>query len=116
MFRGSDLIYLTVDKLGQSLITYLQNPDQSSRNSFLNLTKMLMFLNASFIRAIDGVLSGGDTKKNPKKQNSEYSEHNWDDRRYKILVQIFNIFQLPLEKLWSLCIAEEEFVKYIEST
>lgn len=115
LIRGSDLIYLTIDKLGKILTTFLQSNEPADKDSYLNLIKMLFFLNVGFVGVIDKELlassesTGG--RKNNKKLNSEFDVHDWENRRYKILIQIYNVMQLPIEKLWNQCIAEEEFVK-----
>lgn len=81
------------------------------------------------MRAIDGVVAaagagggggggsggGGAASKGGRKgatgSGADVEAHAWEDKRYKMMLQLFNVFQLPLEKLWSLCIAEENFVK-----
>lgn len=119
--RGLDLIYLTVDKLGRELTEFFAQTtvDSVERDSYLNLTKMLIYLSVGFVRAIDEIKADAASpdlgaKKGGKRaggSGSEVDAHSWEDRRFKILVQLFNLFHMPLEKLWVLCIAEEGFVK-----
>lgn len=125
LMRAVDLVFLSIDKLGQILATHLADKGTSEtataaaadavpfdREAHLNLTKMLLYLSASFVRAIDGVVTGGGgAAAKPGKKSLEMEAFAWEDKRYKLLLQLFNVFQLPLEKLWSLCIAEESFVK-----
>lgn len=119
LMRGFDLIYLTVDKLGRELSEFFKQAtvDAVERDSYLNLTKMLVYLSVGFVRAIDEVNGAANTpdvgaKKGSKKSGGpELDVHNWEDRRFKVLVQLFNFFSMPLDKLWSLCIAEETFVE-----
>lgn len=113
LIRASDLLYLTVDKLGQLLTTYLQNTDPAEQNGYLNLTKMILYLEIGLVRSIDQVVlsADGGTKKSGRKQTNDNESNDWDLKRYRILVQIYNFIQLPLEKLWSVAIAEEDFVK-----
>lgn len=122
LIRGLDLVFLTVDKLGRELTEFFNQTtlDPVERESYLNLTKMLTYLSVGFVRAIDEVKAGGSspdvgTKKGSKKGGGggggEADANSWEDRRFKVLVQLFNLFHMPLEKLWSLCIAEESFVE-----
>lgn len=115
--RASDLIFDTTDKLGRILTAFFQQNNTTERDSHLNLTKMVLFLNIGFARAIDVVMNDGQTdglqKKNTKKAMgcNDNDLYKFDERKYKILVQVHNLMQLPLEKLWNQCIAEEDFVK-----
>lgn len=114
--RASDQIFDATDKLGRILTAFFQQNNMTERDSHLNLTKMVLFLNIGFARAIDVVMNDGQTdgaqKKNTKKAICNDNDlYKFDERKYKILVQVHNVMQLPLEKLWSLCIAEEDFVK-----
>lgn len=135
LMRATDLLFLTIDKLGKQLAAHLADKSKPAavtaetdsttsettpafdREAYLNLTKMLLYLSTGFVRAIDEVVasSGGGGPKTGKKAsgagNMEMEAYAWDEKRYKIMLQVFNVFQLPLEKLWSLCIAEESFVK-----
>lgn len=135
LMRAADLLFLTIDKLGKQLAAHLADksnaaaaavePDSTSgdlpptfdREAYLNLTKMLLYLSVGMVRAIDGVVmasgSGAAAKAGKKSAGAgmETEAYAWDEKRYKMMLQVFNVFQLPLEKLWSLCIAEESFVK-----
>lgn len=98
------------------------------RDAHLNLTKMLLYLSTGFVRAINGLfVSGGSApggattaaaagraggkKTAAANQQLDVESFGWEEKRYKIMLQVYNVFQLPLQKLWSLCIAEENFVK-----
>jgi condensin complex subunit 1 len=48
-------------------------------------------------------------KKNSKK--SECEDFNWEEKSHGAMVLLYNLLQLPLNKLWDPPIAEEEFVK-----
>lgn len=111
--RGCDLVYLTADKLGNLLATYLQSNNNADRNSHLNLTKMVLFLSVGLVKCMDNVTGedSGSKKTTQKNRQSDMDTTEWNERRYKTLVQIYNVIQLPLEKLWSESIAEEAFVK-----
>lgn len=116
MLRACDLLYVTIDKFGQKLSTYLQGTELTQQNSYLNLMKMTMFLIIGMVKCIDHangdeVAAAAVSKKSGKRQLQDMG-YEWDSKRYSILVQIFNFMsQLPLEKLWSESIAEEDFVK-----
>lgn len=114
--RASDQIYDTTDKLGRILTAFFQQNNMTERDSHLNLTKMVLFLNIGFARAIDVLMNDGQTdgvpKKNTKKaMGNDNDLYKFDERKFNILVQVHNVMQLPLEKLWTLSIAEEDFVK-----
>lgn len=110
-----------MDKLGKELTEFFGQTvvDSVERESYLNLTKMMIYLCVGFVRAIDEVKKGGTSpdvgaKKGAKRVGGgagELDVHSWEDRRFKVLVQLLNLFHMPLEKLWSLCIAEESFVE-----
>lgn len=112
-----------MDKLGKELTEFFNQTtvDPVERESYLNLSKMLVYLSVGFIRAIDNVKTSTGSpdvgaKKGGKKVSGnggtgDMDMHHWDDRRFKMLVQLYNLFNMTLEKLWSLCIAEESFVE-----
>lgn len=67
------------------------------------------------VKCIDQVkqqaqIDSGQTKKG-KKRTDEFDTQDWDQKRFKFLVQLYNIMQLPLERLWNPPVAEENFVK-----
>lgn len=142
--RAFDLLYVTIDKLGNNLMQFLssnehENDDDPSsgspanssasthgRQSYLNLTKMIMFLMVNVVRKIELSLNSLQQQQQPfqaKKrgrggkvpvnlENNELSG-TWDDKRQKFLIQLYNVLQFPLEKLWSPPIAEENFVRLV---
>lgn len=88
---------------------------------YLNLIKMVMYLLVSTIRAVDLFVINGKNnstsakggRKNKKNSNdhslSEFDRY--EAKRYDVLIQICNIMQMPIDKLWQISIAEENFVK-----
>lgn len=116
LLRGIDLLFNTIDKLGQTLTTYLQKNEESERNSYLNLVKMVLFLKIQLVITIDDKLSNSESGIGGKKGNKKASAGNetsyeWDDKRYRSMTQIYNVIQLPIEALWNTSIPEENFVK-----
>lgn len=129
IIRANDLMFSTVHAMGNILTSQLQNNDIQNRNSLLNLTKMNLFLSIGLVRAVDQQIDGQQSHKkggasvssqsSSKKQQqqhpsgSDYDYHEWDNKRFKFLVQLFNVFNLPLEKLWPDSITEDDFVTMI---
>lgn len=116
LFRSIDLLFNTIDKLGQSLTTFLQKNEEAERNSYLNLVKMVLFLKVELIKVIDEKLLNLDLAVGGKRMNRKGSSGNelnfeWDDKRYRSITQIYNLVQLPIEALWHTSIPEENFVK-----
>lgn len=116
LIRAIDILYNTGEKYGQMIGDYLKKTELNEPTSYLNLTKMVMYLLVSTVRAID-VAAKNDTNETGAKKGKKTSvadaipKPNWDGKRYQVLVQIFNIMQMPLEKLWNMLIVEEEFIK-----
>ncbi|XP_075166034.1 CAP-D2 condensin subunit [Haematobia irritans] len=123
LMRSFDLLYLTVDKLGNVLAPFLAvsaPPTNQERNSHLNLTKMCMFLMVNVVRKIDSNIlrmqqeqQTNQQKKRGKNADTVEQYPDWEHKRGKFLVQLYNILQFPLEKLWSPPLAEENFVNLI---
>lgn len=115
LMRAMEILQNTARKFGEVLDNYLKQRELVQLSKYLNLTKMLMYLMTSLVRAIDGVVKDTtnepNQKKTSKKQSDRADVYDWNDRRYKVLTLILNLMQLPLEKLWTVSIAEEEFVK-----
>lgn len=124
LMRAFDLLYITVDKLGQRLAPILSCSDTAQsledRQKYLNLTKMSLFLQVSVVRRIDSVCAQvqqqqlqSQQKKRSKQTETLEQYPDWDSKRGRFLVQLFNILQFPLEKLWNPPVAEENFVNLI---
>lgn len=121
LMRTFDLLYITVDKLGQRLAPVLSCSDGLShqeRCGYLNLTKMSIFLYISTVKKIDQAVQRSreqaqqnQQKKRGKQVDSLDQHKDWDTKRCKFLVQLFNVMQFPLEKLWNPPLVEENFVK-----
>ncbi|XP_058451548.1 condensin complex subunit 1 isoform X2 [Malaya genurostris] len=124
LVRAYDLLFIAVDRLGTMLAELLGRPDlqREDRLQSLNAVKMLIYLMGGIVKAIDahvntskenaGLLKkGGATKKKDTDPPVEVLE--WDNKRYRCIVQLYNLFQLPLEKLWDPPVCEESFVDLI---
>lgn len=115
LLRSFDLLYLIVDKLGNLLVPFLQKNDISSeeRSTYLNGTRMIMFCMCQSIKAIDAVFGFDDNSKKVggKKSNVELEAHDWESKKNRSFIQIFNFIDLPLEKLWDPPVPDESFVK-----
>ncbi|XP_036674153.3 condensin complex subunit 1 [Drosophila suzukii] len=120
LMRSFDLLYLTVDKLFQDLqplLTATEPLSNQQRKSYLNLTKMTLFLQVSTVKKINNSVQQAlrDQQVNVQKKRAKQADGleqfpNWDAKRSKFLVQLFNVLQCPLEKLWSPPVAEEDFI------
>ncbi|KAH8279002.1 hypothetical protein KR018_012246 [Drosophila ironensis] len=126
LMRCFDLLYITVDKLGQDLQASLSANKEPLSNQqrckYLNLTKMTLYLQVNTVKRIDVVVQQtlrdqqtNMQKKRGIKQHQEVLEQfpDWDVKRGKFLVQLFNVLQCPLEKLWSPPVVEEDFVSML---
>lgn len=76
---------------------------------------MVLFLKVGLIKTIDDKLANpesiGVKKTNKKSAAGNEMNYEWDDKRYRSIVQIYNVVQLPIEVLWHTSIPEENFVK-----
>ncbi|KAH8386028.1 hypothetical protein KR200_008218 [Drosophila serrata] len=124
LMRAFDLLYLTVDNLGQALqplLTASEPMSNQQRTKYLNLTKMTLYLQVNIVRKIDNGFQQAqrDGQLNAQKKRGKQAEQSlenfpdWDIKRGKFLVQLFNVMQCPLEKLWSPPVAEEDFVSMV---
>lgn len=100
------------------LDAYLKQETLDRQNDFLNLTKMVMYLLVSTVRAVDVFVKNhqaqASTAAGRKKKNTDDSlPHfiSYDTKRYEVIIQCCNIMQLPIEKLWNMSIIDEDFVK-----
>lgn len=115
--RALDMLYRTTEKVGKMLDTYLHQDTLDRQNDFLNLIKMVMYLVITSVRAIDTFMKkncqeptgGRKNKKNSVDQTAFGAAY--EVKRYEVLMQVCNIMQLPIEKLWNMSIVEEDFVK-----
>lgn len=118
LIRAVDLLYRTTENLGTMLDTYLMKNKLDRQMDYLNLIKMLMYLLVSTIRAVDlfvkkNAMPAKSGRKN-KKNSDDHSLSEFDRyeaKRFDVLIQICNIMQMPIDKLWQISIAEENFVK-----
>ncbi|KAJ6644617.1 Condensin complex subunit 1 [Pseudolycoriella hygida] len=114
LIKAIDLLFNTIDKMGQMLTTFLQRNEEAERNSYLNLLKMVLFIKIELIEAIDKKVmqpdSPGSKKTNKKGSYGNEMHFEWDDKRYRSITQIYNVLQLPIENLWHTSIPEESFV------
>jgi condensin complex subunit 1 len=115
MSRAYDLLWLDIDNLGKYLATLLQKAEISAleRLAALNATKMQCYAMIGTVKVIDQTIQAANEGMEKKKKRDMGCEEfeNWDERRFKSLVQLYNLIQLPLEKLWDPPVPEESFVK-----
>lgn len=72
---------------------------------------MFIYAQITLIKKIDKDVFTYTETKGKKKHCPEDLEHiQYEEKRYKALLQLFNMIQLPLEHLWSPPVAEEAFV------
>uniref|UniRef100_A0A182QXQ5 Condensin complex subunit 1 n=1 Tax=Anopheles farauti TaxID=69004 RepID=A0A182QXQ5_9DIPT len=121
LLRAYDQLYGALDRLGNTMANLLSRKeiDVTERLSALNAVKMLCFLVNGMVKAIDAHVNAANekaavSKKGKKQTNSEQVEAlDWDNKRYQCIVQLYNVMQLPLEKLWDPPVCEESFVDVI---
>ncbi|KAH8370062.1 hypothetical protein KR093_002055, partial [Drosophila rubida] len=123
LMRAFDLLYLTVDQLGGQLAPLLASnepPSSQDRVRFLNLTKMCVYLIINTVKRVDVVVQQAlkEQQLNQQKKRGKQAETleqypDWDVKRGKFLIQLYNIMQHQLEKLWSPPVAEENFVSMV---
>ncbi|KAL5282585.1 NCAPD2 family protein [Megaselia abdita] len=124
--RSFDLLYASFEKLTNQLLSFLddsagaQQEGGRSRNEFLNLVKMSVYLFVNVAKAIDQQCMqqrslGNPTGKKNKKSNENTEDEftNWNKKCFSFLCKIYNILQINIEKLWSPPVAEESFVNLI---
>lgn len=115
--RAVDILYQTTDNLGQILDNYLKQDTLDRQNDFLNLIQMVIYLLVNTIRAMDNSMkdnikqSKAAGRKNKRKDDSLPIVSSYNQKRYEVMLQMCNIMQLPIEKLWNMSIIEDDFVK-----
>ncbi|XP_031627006.1 condensin complex subunit 1-like [Contarinia nasturtii] len=125
LIRAVDILYNTMERLGQWLNDYFKLPASSQESSdeqkdYLNLTKMVMYLLVSTLKVTDKCQKDQTTPPKStgrkKKKNLDESQPyfiTYEKKRYEVLIQICNIMQMPIEKLWNMLIVEENFVNLV---
>lgn len=115
--RAIDILYQTAESMGHLLSAYLGQDTFDRQNDFLNLIKMVMYLMVSSVRAIDSFIKKNSqespaSRKN-KRTTGEQSAHlmSYGTKRFNMLIQVCNIMQLPIEKLWNMSTIDEDFIK-----
>uniref|UniRef100_A0A182JZF4 Condensin complex subunit 1 n=1 Tax=Anopheles christyi TaxID=43041 RepID=A0A182JZF4_9DIPT len=120
LLRAYDQLYGAIDKLGNTMADLLSRKemDTTERQSALNAVKMFMFLVNGLVKSIDAHVNAATEKlptKRGKKQttNEQLEALDWDSKRYQCIIQLYNLMQLPLEKLWDPPVCEESFIDVI---
>lgn len=118
LVRSVDALYRTTETLGQMLNTYLKQDTLDRQTDYLNLIKMVMYLLVNTVRVIDVFVknnlaqnTGGGRKKQKNTDDSLPHIISYEEKRYDVLIQVCNIMQLPIEKLWNMSIVDQDFVK-----
>lgn len=114
--RALDILYQTSENMGHLLTAYLNRDTLDRQNDFLNLIKMTMYLHVSSVRAIDSFFkkTGQESpagRKNKKNTSETAYLTSYETKRYNALIQVCNVMQLPIEKLWNVSTIDEDFVK-----
>lgn len=121
--------------MGNKLSSFLSTDDRESRRrsnttndggdhdrqDYLNLVKMTLFLQMNIVRKVESILQAHKketftTKKRGRASTAINNEsydvvEAWKEKRRKFLIQLYNIMQFPLERLWSPPLVEEDFVR-----
>lgn len=117
LVRAVDLLYRTTENLGQMLNNYLKQETLDRQTDFLNLTKMVIYLLVTTVRAVDVFVKNNLTQANAGRKNKKSVDDSlphyisYETKRFDVLVQVCNFMQLPIEKLWNMSIVDEDFVK-----
>ena len=119
LVRAVELLYRTAESLGQMLDAYFKEGTFSRQNEFLNLIKMVMYLLVSTVRVVDVFVKNNMAQSNAaagrknKKNTDDSLPHfiSYETKRYDILIQVCNIMQLSIDKLWQNSIVDQDFVK-----
>lgn len=120
LYRTIDVLYKTTEDLGQKLDEYLKQETLDRQHDFLNLLKMVIYLLVTTVRVIDEFVKNNTSqnastgrKKSKQSYNDDQAIHytSYEKKRKDVLVQICNIMELPIEKLFPNSIPEEDFVK-----
>ncbi|XP_058115877.1 condensin complex subunit 1 [Anopheles ziemanni] len=120
LLRAYDQLYGAIDKLGKIMAETLSRKEieQEDRLALLNAVKMLAFLMNGVVKVVDAHVNAANekvmAKKSKKQTNNEQVEAlDWDNKRYQCILQLYNLMQLPLEKLWDPPVCEESFVDVV---
>lgn len=120
LIRAVDILYFTTENLGKLLNNYLKQETLDRQNDFLNLTKMVIYLLVANVRAIDVFVKNKSTPAQTGRKNKKSNINDslpdlkvYQEKRYNVLIQICNIMQMPIDRLWPMSIVEEDFVKYV---
>ncbi|XP_069703056.1 condensin complex subunit 1 [Periplaneta americana] len=122
--KGWNIIMKGCSVLQNSLTILLDEGDFDNdlRFKMVNITKMTAYILVQMMQSFEDKLSQKpgvllDTGRGRKKnKNQEYDDFNWESKSHGALVLLYNILQLPLNKLWEPPIAEEEFVNLIANS
>lgn len=113
LFRALDILYNSSKKYAETTSLYLKQSDNNRPKPYQTLTKMTLYLLVATVRAIDDVIKAENADaaaKKGRKQMIDHTDQRWEEHRYDVMMQVFHIIQLPLEKLWNMAIPDETFV------
>lgn len=112
IFRAMEILFESIDKIGKLLADFLQqtNPAHRERCEMLNALKMLLYAQITLVKCVDKEVFVSEGKKTKKQSPEEAETTKWENHRYKALLQLFNVLQLPLSNLWDPPVPEEPFV------
>lgn len=107
-----ELLYSSIDTLGKELADFLQKSNTTVRErcSMLNTLKMLIYASIAMVKRLDKDVFVSDGKKQKKNSPEDMENGKWEEKRYRVLLQLFNLLQLPLGNLWDPPVTEEAFV------
>ncbi|KAJ9587397.1 hypothetical protein L9F63_019072, partial [Diploptera punctata] len=122
--KGWNIIIKGYSALSSSLGVIFDEDDLDNDMQFkmLNITKMMTYILTQMMQSFEDKLSQKtsngiliETGKGRKKTNKkpEYDDFNWEEKSNNAFILLYNILQLPLNKLWDPPLAEEEFVNLI---
>ncbi|XP_034138577.1 condensin complex subunit 1-like [Drosophila guanche] len=103
--QAFNMMFSSVEYLVQRLTKVLDQIEpltDQMRLAYLNVTQMTLYLQVTMVKQIDGMA---------QHPWAEYPE--WEEQRFKFLLQLFKILLLPLQRLWNPPVVGDDFIALI---
>lgn len=113
------LIFKCLTKLTTDLEIFLNNFDSNERNKFCNLLKMIAYVFCQLSELLEELDIKQSTnidfdnigKKGQKKNKRTEESYDWQQNKDKGMTVLLRLFSLPLHRVFSPPVVEDEFVK-----
>lgn len=108
----------SITQLISDINKYLNNSDSNpdSCHELVTITKMIVYLLCSFLQNYETrslIVPGSDGKTSRKKKKPADDGFDLEAERNFALVSLDHLIQLPIHKLWSPPVVEQEFVNLV---